>query len=243
MRIAVTSQARAHLASPLEASGWLDEVASGADASGHDWLLQLDRDRLALSRPGEKGKPVTVDFAEGPVGWRRARAHQERLVRACGLTRAHPPRDIVDLTGGLARDTGLLTAGGARVTVLERHPLLHSLLADAIARATPDLADQIQLCHAEGTEWLAGRSDLLEVIYMDPMFPPVRHKVTLKKEQHWLRLLAGEPSREEEHQLLALARAHARRVVVKRPHDARPLDGVTPHHQLIGKAVRFDVYD
>jgi 16S rRNA (guanine1516-N2)-methyltransferase len=243
MKIALTPEARPRIAPPLADTDWLEVVNEPAEARHHDWLLQLDRDRLALARPGEKGKPVTVDFAEGPVGWRRARAHQERLVRACGLTRANPPRDIVDLTGGLARDTGLLTAGGARVTLLERHPLLHSLLADAVARAEPELAAQMQLCHAEGLDWLAGRSEPLEVVYMDPMFPPVRHKSTLKKEQHWLRLLAGEPSPDEENRLLTMARTRARRVVVKRPHDARPLDGVRPHHQLTGKAVRFDVYD
>lgn len=243
MKIAVTSQARPRIAQPLADTGWLELVNEPAEARTHDWFLQLDRDRLALSRPGEKGNPVVVDFSEGPVGWRRARAHQERLVRACGLTRANPPREIVDTTGGLARDTGLLTAGGARVTLLERHPLLHSLLADGVARAEPELAQQMQLVHAEGTDWLAGRSDSLDVIYMDPMFPPVRSKQALKKEQHWLRLLAGEPLPEEEHRMLTTARAHAHRVVVKRPHDARPLDDVAPHHQLPGKAVRFDVYE
>ncbi len=243
MKIAITSQARRRVAQPLADSGWLELVDAPAQARGHDWLLQLDRDRLALSRPGEQGKPVVVDFAEGPVGWRRARAHQERLVRACGLTRANPPREVVDTTGGFARDTGLLTAGGARVTLLERHPLLHSLIADGIARAAPELAQQMQLVHAEGADWLATRSELLDVVYMDPMFPPIRSKQALKKEQHWLRLLAGEPSAGEEHHLLTTARAHARRVVVKRPHDAQPLDGVPPHHHLPGPAVRFDVYE
>lgn len=243
MRIAVTPQARAQVAPPLDATGWLDEVASAADAGGHDWLLQLDRGRLALSRPGEKGKPVTVDFAEGHVGWRRARAHQERLVRACGLTRANPPREVVDTTAGFARDTALLTAAGAQVTLLERHPLLHSLLADALARADSELVGQMRLFHAEGVEWLKNRSQPLDLVYMDPMFPPIRHKAALKKEQHWLRLLAGQPSPEEENRLLSTALDCARRVVVKRPDGAEPLDGRAPHHQFPGKTVRFDVYE
>jgi 16S rRNA (guanine1516-N2)-methyltransferase len=56
-----------------------------------------------------------------------------------------------------------------------------------------------------------------------------------------LRALLPEPS--EDVGLLAAARAAAtRRVVVKRPRRAPPLDGVRPSGSLMGTTTRFDLY-
>ena len=243
MKIAVTEEARPRVTAPLWATERVQLLSGGASPHEFEWLLSLDHDRLALSRPGEPGHPLSVDFSAGALGWRRERVHQERLVRACGLTRVGAPGEVVDATAGLARDAVLLAAAGARVILLERHPLLHALLNDALERADDDTSARMQLFHADGADWLLSRSERRELIYLDPMFPSMNRRAALKKEQQWLQLLLDQPSVEEERRLLDAALQSARRVVVKRPAGADPLDRRAPHHSLDGKTVRFDVYE
>lgn len=243
MRIAVTDEARSRVAAPLWATEWLRVLNQGESPHAFEWLLSLDRDRLALSRPGEPGQPLSVDFNTGALGWRRERVRQERLVRACGLTRAGGPREVVDATAGLGRDAGLLAATGARVILLERHPLLHALLADALDRADEEVRAGMQLFHADGADWLVSGGARRKLVCLDPMFPPMNRRAALRKEQQWLQLLLGQPSAQEECRLLDAALQGARRVVVKRPARAEPLDRRPPHHSLDGKTVRFDVYE
>ena len=81
----------------------------------------------------------------------------------------------------------------------------------------------------------------VEVIYIDPMYPPRPGSAAPKKSLQILQSLLGE----EQHsptELLSIALTKAsRRVVVKRPHYASPLlpgkSGATE-----GKLVRFDIY-
>lgn len=221
------------------------------EAAASDYALVLGRRDvggpapvLALWRPQRRETPLYVDFSGGRMGYRLSaeRARHERLVRAAGRV----PEEgglLVDATAGLGRDAALLAAAGWQVLMLERHPVLHALLADGLKRA-PALAGALTLVQADSAEWLGTSVPGPEVVYLDPMFPARDKSAAVKKELVWLQWLTESvPDEQEEAVLLAAALGAARkRVVVKRPVRAAPLAGRAPSHAHAGKTVRFDVY-
>ncbi|MDA1241494.1 MAG: class I SAM-dependent methyltransferase, partial [Chloroflexi bacterium] len=111
-------------------------------------------------------------------------------------------------------------------------------LAPVVARITVVAEDARDVLARLGAGPADARPD---VVIVDPMFPPRRKSAAVKKEMQALhRLLGAEP---EPASLLAAALAVARRrVVVKRPGDAPPIEGPRPSIVIGGKTARFDVY-
>lgn len=201
--------------------------------------------RLAVWDPADRAAPLSVEWAAGRQGYRLAaeRVRHERLVKALGRVQRQPAM-VLDLTAGLGRDAALMAGAGFPVTMVERQPLLHALLADALVRAaaTP-LARQLTLLPAGEAEGLALPAGPWHAVYLDPMFPARDKSAAVKRDLQWLQRLCRYPDAAEEAQLLALARRQkADKVVVKRPRRAPPLASVEPHHCIEGKTVRFDVY-
>lgn len=211
--------------------------------------LQLDKNGLAIVCPAlpEIRKPLRVDFVHGALGRRSAQAGREMLQRAFGLHRGKRPK-IMDCTGGLGRDAFLLAAAGCVVEVYEKNQVIAALLSDGLQRAaenaaTGEIVQRISLHVADSLPVLQdmeSRQEKIDAVYLDPMFPVSRKNALVKKEAQVLQLLAGDDDSGE--QLFTLAKACARRVVVKRPAIADFLSLATPDYSLKGKAVRFDVY-
>jgi 16S rRNA (guanine1516-N2)-methyltransferase len=80
--------------------------------------------------------PLIVDFVGGAVGHRlrSGEGRKQDLARAIGFAGGINP-DVVDATAGLGRDAFFLASLGARVTLIERSPVMHALLADGIEKA------------------------------------------------------------------------------------------------------------
>ena len=213
-------------------------------------LLEICPDGLSLVPQGKGAPgPVRVDFEAPAMRHRRRGGHNEPLGRAVGVTR-WPGLEIVDATAGLGRDSFVLADLGARVTLLERHPVLFALLRDGLERGlqssdawVADVCSRMQLYRAEATLWLT--PGCADVVYLDPMFPARRKSARVKKEmwlfQQLLEQAAG-PLVEEQGLLEAALAAARRRVVVKRPAKAPPLEDRVPGFDIPGKTVRFDVY-
>ena len=186
--------------------------------------------------------PLLLDFTHGQLGHRVRGAGQELLIRAIGGRNQR----VLDGTGGFGRDALLMARAGFRVSVCERHPVIHALLEDALQRAARDSrlaadVDRIDLHCADAAAHLRDApSCSYDVIYLDPMFPERGKSAEVRKEQRLLQQLAG--SDPDARELAQLARHHARgRVVVKRPRSApEVLPGV--HTALRGRKIRFDVY-
>ncbi len=111
-------------------------------------VLRVDGAGLALCACGPDAPgPLSVDFLRGRTAWRgRTAGARQPLARAVGLGRGgadRPPR-ILDATAGLGADTWTLAALGARVLAVERHPVLHALLADGLARARRAASDTVR---------------------------------------------------------------------------------------------------
>jgi 16S rRNA (guanine1516-N2)-methyltransferase len=207
--------------------------------------LLVEDEGLALAVEGFR-KPLRVDFAVGRLGYRFRHPGREQLVRACGLTRRRG-LSVVDATAGLGVDSFVLASHGARVTLVERHPLVFALLSDALRRAREssglqEVMSRMELVHAEASVWLAA-AEPPDVIYLDPMFPPREKSALVKRPMRMLQAVVGNHD-DAEALLRAAMGASPRRVVIKRPRRAGGASVEQPSSFSVeGRRVRFDVYE
>lgn len=213
------------------------------------WRLLVTAERLELHPPPSlREAPLWVELVGGAMGLRLAQGARGwgPLAKAVGLKGDYQPR-VVDATAGWGRDGCLLAAMGCQVTLVERAPVMALLLEDGVRRARRDPQLAPILAHltgpllGEARQVLAALDPPPQVVYLDPMYP-TRHKAALvKKAMRHLRALVGED--DDAPALLQTALHHAsRRVVVKRPAQAPPLPGPSPHHAIHTPGTRYDVY-
>lgn len=210
--------------------------------------LVLTQHHIEIRAP-ELGNPILIDFEEGKNAHRRqfGGGRGQPLAKAIGLKKGANP-NVIDATAGFGRDAFVLANLGCKVTLIERNPLIATLLDDALQRASdnPDIAEVITrmlLINHDATAYLLSLAPVLypDVIYMDPMYPSRDKSALVKKDMRLLHLLAG-PDTDSE-QLLTTARATAlKRVVVKRPKSAPFVGNQKPTTSLESKNTRYDVY-
>ncbi len=212
-----------------------------------DAVLCVTHAGLCLLRTGRGAPaPLRVDFGSGAMRHRRRGGQNELLGRAVGVGKRESLR-VLDATAGLARDGFVLADLGCRVLLCERHPLIHALLSDGLARARASddswlagVAERMDLVHGDASA-LSLRD--IDVIYLDPMFPERSKQAAVKADLALLQDVLQEERQDEAAALLDWAlQQDVARIVVKRPLRAPDLGGRTPSHALRGKAVRFDVH-
>jgi len=214
--------------------------------------LCVDENGLWLSANGMKMQP---DWKAEISRLKRASLKSEMIARACQL--GEKPI-LVDATAGLGHDSLLMAYLGAEIQLVERHPILFTLLEDAKAQAEQDgflsqFMDRIQLVFADSASYLQQleqEAQTVDVVYLDPMFPQrdqnhqaIKKQAQVKKQMQLLHLLLPEDGEMDlGDNLLFLAQKVAKRVVVKRPRHAVFLANQEPAHQWQGDACRFDAY-
>lgn len=230
-------------------------------------VLFRDSSKLCLGLPDQADAGVlTVDFFDPAIRRRIGRPlAAESVVKAMGprprAAGAHPlssgeefadnSTHLIDATAGLGLDAFILACAGWHVTMVEQSPLIHALLADGLERALDTavhVGDDFMLAGLKRL-YLNPVSDSLRilpqlppaaVIYLDPMFPEREKSARVKKNRYLLQQLHGEEAQGEN--LLKLALGLTRKVVVKRPQHAYPLDHLRPSGAISGKTARFDIY-
>ncbi|WP_288371992.1 class I SAM-dependent methyltransferase, partial [uncultured Marinobacter sp.] len=168
----------------------------------------------------------------------------EAIAKACGLQKK---RDVtvLDATAGLGRDAFVLASLGASVTLVERNPAVAALLYDGLRRGAQTaelswLPERMQLLHCSALQALTTHA-AVDVVYLDPMFPPRDKTALVKKEMQVFRQVVGDD--DDSAQLLQAALKAARyRVVVKRPRKAPFVEGPEPATRIEGKSSRYDIY-
>jgi 16S rRNA (guanine1516-N2)-methyltransferase len=210
-------------------------------------ILAVAADGLALRQVGVRPPgPLRVDFAAPTLRYRRRAGHNELLGRAVGIA-GRPGLAVIDATAGLGRDAFVLADLGAQVELCEREPVLAALLEDALRRAAgsddPWLRDCVarMVLHPVPAEQRLLAGPAADVVYLDPMFPERTKSAAVGRDLALLQRLLPGGDDGAELARCALASGCAR-VVVKRPLRAVPLLP-RPHHDVRGKAVRFDVYE
>ena len=229
---------------PAAAQRAFDAHPAGGLTLAHDaggWSLQ--------DQGGALG-PLRVDFASGALAYRRAHGkdRQQGLGRAAGRPVRGETPDLIDATGGLGTDGFVLAHLGWQVTLLERSPVLATLLADGVARGRRDagasaICRRMRVLHREAGAYLdrLTPAERPQVVYLDPMYPADPRSALPGREMQYLRRLLGNTPPDPE-LLPAACRAALHRVVVKRPAAAPPLSDMAPSHAIRMGGTRFDVY-
>lgn len=219
------------------------------DTLGYDYLLTLTPNYLGILKTNSKSLPLYIDFLSGKMTYRRQHAslRNEALARALGLKHDSSPK-IIDATAGLARDSFILAGLGFDVHLLERSPIICALLEDGIQRAEQNahvapIVRRLHLIQTDAVLWLQKLADAEnpDIIYIDPMFPERQKSAAVKKEMRIFHDIVGEDL--DANELLQTALTCAlKRVVVKRPRLAEPLQGPAPSFEIKGSSCRFDIY-
>jgi 16S rRNA (guanine1516-N2)-methyltransferase len=224
-------------------------LAYSEHTEGTDYQILLTTQGLALQKTNDTSTPLYLDFRNGKTNYRRLHTslRRETLARAMGLKNHTAPK-IVDATAGLGRDGFMLASLGFEITLLERSPIIYTLLEDAIKRASLDkeiapIVQRLQLVQTDAIAWMeqVSEANRPDIIYLDPMFPARTKSALVKKDMRYFHDIVGEDNDSARLLPVALACA-ARRVVVKRPRLAEPLAAISPNFSQEGSSSRFDVY-
>lgn len=249
--------ARSPLGDRLQAEALADSLALDnlgvvrpRDVRDFPVLLFLDEQGLGLQITGKGAPgPVRAEFVTGKMGYRREHGGGagQLVAKAVGLQKTRATLHVVDATAGLGQDAFVLAGLGCRVTMFERNPVIHALLADGLARAALNvdcaaIVERMRLLEGSSIDWLEQPdTEVADVIYLDPMFPHRDKSALVKKEMQVFRTIVGDD--DDAGRLLARALERARyRVVVKRPRKAPAIEGPEPATRIEGKSSRYDVY-
>lgn len=115
-------------------------------ASQYPLALHFDDQGLSLVLLNSSTGAVRCDFVSGASRHRRLYGGGlgQDIAKAAGLHKWPSnvaPLSILDLTAGLGRDGFVLASLGARVMMVEQHPVVFALLEDGFRRATESVAD------------------------------------------------------------------------------------------------------
>ncbi len=212
-----------------------------------DYILLTIQDKLYLQGFVDTTKvSICVDFLSGEANYRREQGGGKRqpIARAIGMKTSKNIK-VLDATAGLGGDAFVLACLGCELQMLERSPVIASLLADGLRRALLDddvgeIVRHMTLQNMSAENYFSQRVERPDVIYLDPMYPGRKKTAKVKKE---MQMLQGLLAYQENEPLLKPALAVAKeRVVVKRPKGAEYLDNISPNHSIVSKKTRYDVY-
>lgn len=234
----------------LQALADFCQIPLASAASEADYYLYKTEQRLELrSLKDKKIGAVYADFIGGKAQHRRLQGggKGQHIAKAIGLHKIKQP-SVLDLTAGLGRDAFVLASLGCQITMLERSAIIYSLLNDAIQRVYQSknveiipIINRMQLIYEDSLNYLNKLQNKPDVIYIDPMFPERQKSAQVKKEMRFFHDIAGKDM--DSHELLKLAKSKAKkRIVVKRPRLAKPLNNETANFVITGKSTRYDVY-
>ena len=169
--------------------------------------------------------------------------------RAIGVNKNFRPK-VTDLTAGLGNDAFILASLGCLVTLVERNPVIYSLLENGFDRAQSydalnidirEIVKRMRIVFMDGSTFLNIDSVSADVIYLDPMYQKRQKSAAVRKEMQAFHSIVGMD--DDAPSLLRLALKKARyRVVVKRPLRAQYLDNHPPSYSIRGKTTRFDIF-
>ncbi|NOQ81133.1 MAG: 16S rRNA methyltransferase [Methylophaga sp.] len=210
--------------------------------------LVVTQQHIEIRAP-DLGNPIFIDFEQGKNAHRRqfGGGRGQPLAKAIGLKKGATPT-IIDATAGFGRDAFVLANLGCQITLIERNPLIATLLENALHRAADnheisDVITRMSVINHDAIAYLRKLEPQArpDVIYMDPMYPSRDKSALVKKDMRLLHQLAG-PDTDSE-QLLTTARKSAlKRVVVKRPKSAPFVGEQKPTTSIESKNTRYDVY-
>ncbi len=203
--------------------------------------LSLEYRKEGLTLTGD-GMELLGDFLSMLPRLKKSNLEREMLLKAAKL-KGEGPFKVIDATAGMGEDSLILAAGGYRVEMYEKDPIIAALLRDCLERAKKDpqlqqIAERMQLLEEDSIEAMK-KSDGADIVLLDPMFPSRSKSALIKKKFQLLQKLER-PCGNEEELLEAASALHPRKIVIKRPVKGPYLAGRKPDYSLSGKAIRYD---
>lgn len=247
------AEACLYLADLITQSEGLVDSPSDVDHDHIDLEISNSDQGLLLSwnKASEKPLKFHLDFAKIANQLRSFPAPKQG---AFNQALGKKSKIIIDATGGWGGDSLLMSLQGYEVILIERLPLMATLLADAFERLSKSLSSSLSnslwaqdnqfivpkvIC-GNALQVLQQNSLNADCVYLDPMFPPKRKKsAATNKQMQLLQWLAGPD--EDASELAAYAAENFTRLAVKRPDYAEPLLA-KPSAQFSSKLVHYDVY-
>ena len=202
-------------------------------------VLFDDREELWDVHTRKHGMPLSFRGLD-----RRTGTGNLSLKQPIGKAIGSKSKTVVDATAGLGHDAALLACMGWDVLAIERDAFLASTIQLSIQDAERSselwnlMRDRLRVQHGDSKVILRSLDPQPDVVYLDPMFRDRRKPSALPKKPAQILQALAEPSQECE--LLEVARAVARRVVVKRPKGGPSI--AEPNLTFRGRLVRYDVY-
>jgi len=211
--------------------------------------LIMNHDSLELyNRENTKQKPIKVDFTSKKNNYRcfHFKKKNEVLSKVIGIKKSYFP-SILDVTAGLGNDAFMFSFLGCQVTMIERNPIVAALLKDGLQRGYEDkkigywLKKRLRLIVEDSFNMFKMPISKPDIIYLDPMYPSHHKKSLPKKNMQIFRKLIGYDFNSEK--LLNISRKLAKnRIIVKRPHYAKPLSEDKVNFIITTRNHRFDIY-
>lgn len=215
-------------------------------------LLLLFHDDLIELFDKQLNTTIAIDFLKGTLAHRQqfGGGRGQAIAKAVGLKSGTSPH-VLDATAGLAGDAFVLATLGCPLTLIERSPILFSLIEDAVQRASlserfQGIVNQgFQLFNCDANDYIKNQisndAPAPDVIYIDPMYPDRKKSALVKKDMQILQRLHGEDDGASA--LLENALCYAKkRVAVKRPLHAKTLNDRPPNTCVKSKNTRYDIY-
>lgn len=210
----------------------------------HDDLVELHDRQLNTT--------ISIDFLKGTLAHRQqfGGGRGQAIAKAIGMKSGVTP-SVLDTTAGMAGDAFVLATLGCSITLLERSPIIFALIEDAVQRASLNqsfakiLEQGFVIVNRDAREYIreqiAAGTRQPDVIYIDPMYPHKKKSALVKKDMQILQRLHG--SDDDAGELLNIALSYARkRVVVKRPIQAKTISEKKPSTNIKSKKTRYDIY-
>lgn len=218
-------------------------IPLGKKQAGDAAILRYDEHGLSLEIFSPEKISYRIDYTAGRL-WHRARTAgrtREPLLRAVRGKRGGV-RSVADLCAGFGHDALMMAVTGLQVYLIEQHPVVFALLADAhqrLALAHSNVASRMCLVQAAAEDWLKDHHRMCDAYYLDPMFPASKQSAQVKKPMQLLQALVG-------CDLVDWAASgvwgQGGRVIVKRPRLAKRLVDCAPDYVVPAGVNRFDVY-
>ncbi|EKE01421.1 MAG: hypothetical protein ACD_21C00136G0001 [uncultured bacterium] len=249
--IAVTTTCDSTIAKAKKLAHQLDLPLVCHNDTSYLFLLAVTPKHLELREVTVKNsKPIYVDFLASNLNYRVkcGGGNKQLIAKAVGIKSGFRPT-VLDTTAGLGVDAFVLASLGCEVVMLERSPIIGTLLKDGLERfmECPKAKNiRITLHISQAGDYISKishkKTNSPDVIYLDPMYPERRKTALGKKSMRILHELVGEDKDAADVLTLALKCAK-KRVVVKRPGYAPTLGSSKPDLQFsAGGSCRYDVY-
>ena len=150
--------------------------------------------------------------------------------------------NILDCTGGFARDAAILSSLGNEVTLIERNPLIMSLLVDAREKIKSDdirlIFSRIKIRFGNCIDFLRNTNKHFDCIYFDFMFNVNKSALPSKNEQFLRKIVKNDINENKDIIHETLQRVNSK-IIIKEHISSNDYDNFDIINTYKGKTVKY----